>query len=202
MMSLLRRYDGAPFWGDSWYSAVSQSTNPVVQGFLAEQICLNNIARNGLKAVHPQLGPMTIAIFRTRPNFADFLSSDDMVRLYIPTAYNFMAVDGVILLLDRASWQATMFSIQFTLSQNHKQSDKDFHTRLWSTWIQPIISAGFDVQSTFVWIDKKQPSEHVESELVKARRSGNKVVHPEYSVVHVGVEMVDRRLASALGIEK
>jgi hypothetical protein len=38
--------------------------------------------------------------------------------------------------------------------------------------------------------------------VVKVRRSGDKVVHPEYSVVHVGVEMVDSRLASALGIQR
>jgi hypothetical protein len=111
-------------------------------------------------------------------------------------------VDGVILLLDRASKQATMFSIQFTLSQKHKQSDQEFHTKLWLTWSEPIISAGFNVESTFVWIDKKQPSEHVTREQVKALRFGNRVVHPEYSVVHVGVEMVDSRLASALGIQQ
>ena len=201
MMSLLRELDNSQFLGASWYVTVSRAMNPVVRGFLAEQICLSNIATNGLKVVHSKLGRMSTAIFDTNPNFDNFLSSDDTVRLYIPTAYNFMAVDGVTLLLDRASRQATMFSIQFTLSQNHKQSDKDFHTKLWSTWTPPIFSAGFDVQSTFVWIDKKQPSEHVEPKLVKALRSGDKVVHPEYSVVHVGVEMVDRRLASALGIE-
>jgi len=86
------------------------------------------------------------------------------------------------------------------LSQNHKQLDKDFHTKLWLRWIKLIESAGDSAQSTFVWIDKKQPSDHLEPKLVRALRSGNKVVHPEYSVVHVGVEMVDSRLASALGI--
>jgi len=73
---------------------------------------------------------------------------------------------------------------------------------LWPSWIEPIESAGFSVQSTFVWIDKKQPSEHVEPKLVKSLRSGDKVVHPDYFVVHVGVEMVDSRLASALGIKQ
>jgi hypothetical protein len=111
-----------------------------------------------------------------------------------------MAVDGVILLLDRASKKATMFPIQFTLSLGHKQSDKEFHTKLWSTWIEPIVSAGFSVHSTFVWIDKKQPLNLVKPKVVRVLRSGDKVVHPEYSVVHVGVEMVNSRLASALGI--
>ena len=202
MTSLLRTYDNTPFLDDSWYSAVSRSANPIVRGFLAEQICISNIATNGLKVVHPKLGRMTTAIFETAPNFTEFLSSDHETRVYVPTAYNFRAVDGVVLLLDRSSKQAIMFAIQFTLSQNHKQSDKDFHTKLWPSWIEPIESAGYSVQSTFVWIDKKQPSEHVEPKLVKSLRSGDKVVHPDYFVVHVGVEMVDSRLASALGIKQ
>jgi hypothetical protein len=202
MMSILRTHDDASFLDDLWYTAVSRSGNPVVRGFLAEHICLSYIAANGLMAVHPELGRMSTASFETQPAFTQLLSTDHTIRLYVPTAYNFMAVDGVILLLDRASKKATMFSIQFTLSQNHKQSDKEFHMRLWSTWIEPIVSAGFSVHSTFVWIDKKQPSEHVEPKLVKVLRSGDKVVHPDYSVVHVGVEMVDSRLASALGIQR
>ena len=200
MMSMLRKYDDAPFMDDLWYIAVSRSSNPVVRGFLAEQICLSYIAANGLMAVDAKLGRMSTTNFKTQPAFAQFLSTDHTIRLYVPIPYNFMAVDGVILLLDRASKKATVFSIQFTLSLNHKQSDKEFHTKLWSTWIEPMVLAGFSVHSTFVWIDKKQPSHHVEAEVVRELRSGNKVVHPEYSVVHVGVEMVDLRLASALGI--
>jgi hypothetical protein len=202
MMLILRRQSDMLFLADSWYGAVLRSSNPVVQGFLAEQICLSSIAIKGLTAVHTELGRMSTAKFENEPAFAEFLSTDHRICLYVPTAYNFMAVDGVILLLDRASKQATMFSIQFTLSQNHKQSDKEFHTRLWPTWIEPITSAGFSVRSTFVWIDKKQPSEHVKPKLVKALRSGNKVVHPEYSVVHVGVEMVDSRLVLVLGLKQ
>jgi hypothetical protein len=60
----------------------------------------------------------------------------------------------------------------------------------------------FNQVSTFIWIDKKQPLEHVEREQVKALRSGKKVIHPEYSVIHVGVESADSELASALGIKQ
>ena len=95
-----------------------------------------------------------------------------------------------------------MFAIQSMLSQNHRQSDKECYTRLWPTWIEPIESIGYSVQSTFVWIDKKQPSEYIESELVKALLAIRFNVHPQYSVVHVGGEMVDSRLASVLGIKR
>jgi len=202
MMSILRTHDDAPFLDHLWYTAVSRSANPVVRGFLAEQICLSYIAANGLMAVHPKLGRMSTANFGAEPAFDQLLLDGHTIRLYVPTAYNFMAVDGVILLLDRASKKATMFSIQFMLSQNHKQSDVEFHTRLWSSWTEPITSAGFEVESTFVWIDTIQSSEHAEPRLVKALRFGNKVIYPDYTVLHVGVEMVNKKLLSALGIKK
>ncbi|KAM6502196.1 hypothetical protein JOM56_002173 [Amanita muscaria] len=202
MMSMLRICDDVPFLDDLWYAAVARSGNPVVQGFLAEQICLSTIATKGLKAVNPKLGQMSTASFARQPVFNTFLLSDHNICLYVPDAYNFKTVDGAILLLDRASKQATVFPIQFTLSQDHKQSDKEFHTQLWPSWMEPITAAGFSVQSTFVWIDKKQPSEHVEPKLVRVIRSGDKEVHPEYTVVHVSVKMVDSRLASVLGIKQ
>ena len=202
MMSLLREYDDAPFLNQLWYNAVEQSRNPVVRGFLAEQICLSYIAANGLIAVHPNLGRMSTTSFEGEPDFAEFLSTTSKTtRLYIPSAYNFMTVDGVILLLDRKAKKATIFPIQFTLSENHKQSDQEFHMKLWSKWIKPIVEAEYSVDSTFVWIDNKQSSKHVIPQVVKALRSGDKVVHPEYSVVHVGIETVHKRLASALGIQ-
>ena len=200
MMSILRTYDNAPFLDGLWYEAVERSDNPIVRGFLAEQICLSHIAAHGLRAVHPELDRMSSVSFEDKPAFDEFLSTGQTTRLYVPIAYNFMTVDGAILLLDRACKKATIFAIQFTLSQRHKQSDEEFHKRLWSTWIKPLVSAEFSVDSTFVWIDTKQPSEHVKPKVVKALRSGDKVVHPEYSVIHVGVETVHRKLAIALKI--
>ena len=150
-------------------------------------------------AINWKLGQMSSTIFDSTPNFGDFLSTDHETCLYVPIAYNFNYVDGVILLLDRSSQQASMFPLQFTLSMKHKKSDEEFYTKLWPTWIEPITLAGFTVQSTFVWIDKKQPSNQVVSAIVKALRSGDKVVRPEYSAVHVGVEMVDQKLGTVLG---
>ncbi|KAF8221565.1 hypothetical protein L208DRAFT_1462363 [Tricholoma matsutake] len=202
MMSMLRTHDDAPFMDDLWYTAVSRSSNPVVWGFLAEQIFLSYIGAHGLRAVHPKLGLMSTVNFSAKPAFDQLLSDGHTTRLYVPIAYNFMAVDGVILLLERASKKATMFSIQFMLSQKHKQFDVEFHMRLWSSWTESITSAGFEVESTFVWIDTTQSWERVKPRLVKALRSRDKVIYPNYTVLHMGVEMVDKKLTSALGIKK
>lgn len=198
MVSILRAHSDAPFLDALWYEAVERSNNPIVRGFLAEQICLSHIATSGLQAVHPGLDRMPSASFDDKPAFDNFLSTERERCLYIPTAYNFKTVDGAILLLDRQSKKATIFAIQFTLSDRHKQSDVEFHTELWSKWIKPIVRAEFTVDSTFVWIDTKEPSQHVHRKTVRALRSGDQVVHPEYSVIHVDVETVDRKLARAL----
>lgn len=178
MMSSLRIHNATQFKDDSWYLAVSQSPNPIVRGFLAEQICLSSIAATGLKAVHQKLGRMSHALFETHPNFTQFLFTNYETRIYFPTTYNFRAMDAIILFLDRSSKQARMFPIQFTLTLRHKPSDKDFYTTFWSGWIEPIESAGYSVESTFVWIDKQQPSEHIEPKLVKSLRSGIRLFTP------------------------
>lgn len=144
---------------------------------------------------------MSSTPFENKPAFGELLLTGQTLRLYVPLAYNFMTVDGAILLLDYGSKKATIFTIQFTLSQRHKQSDEEFHNRLWLTWIEPLVEAEFTVDSTFVWIDTKQPSEHVKPEVVRGFRSGDKVVHPTYTVIHVGVKTVHQKLAIALKIQ-
>lgn len=77
MILMLRTQDSTRFSENACYSAVSRSrNNPVVRGFLAEQICLRSIAAMGLVAVNGKLGRMSTAQFDTIPNFDDVLSTD------------------------------------------------------------------------------------------------------------------------------
>ena len=198
MMSMLRQDRLARFCGREWYSAVERSDNPVVQGHLAEHICLSYIVTHGLSAVSTRLGRMSHSSFQEKPNWNQLLTTDETTRLYIPTTYNYRAVDGVILFLDHRFKQAHMYPIQITISMRHKKSDKDFYAEMWKEWVAPIEMAGFTIESTFVWIDRKQPSEQIEPALVKEFRSGMKIVRPDYRVIHIGIEQVDRDLANAL----
>jgi hypothetical protein len=199
-VSILRQHRLDRFCGPEWYSAVERSSNPVVQGYLAEHICLSFIVANGLVAVDPRLRRMSHASFEGLPNWDALLKSDSSLRLYTPAPYNFKAVDGVILLLCRGTKQAYMYPIQFTISMRHKKSDQEFYAEMWSEWASPIKKAGFTLESTFVWIDKKQPSDQIEPALIKTLRSREIIVHPEYRVTHVGIEQVDPRLATSLGL--
>lgn len=97
--SLFREYrQVSVFCDEKWYSAVGWSSeNSVVQAFLAEHICLSQIVSSGLLVVSRNLGRMSYTTFIDKPNWRDQLASDHTVRLYIPIAYNFRAVDAAIL---------------------------------------------------------------------------------------------------------
>ena len=161
MMLLFRQHRLSQFCCQEWYLAVERSSGNPVQGFLAEHVCLSQIASCGLLAVSPNLSQMSCT-FNIKPNW---LSSTHTVRIYIPTAYNFKAVDAAI--LHRDAKTVHMYLIQITLSMRHKLIDLDFYRDIWWEWVRPFELAGYSVESTFVWIDEKQPANHIETALVR-----------------------------------
>lgn len=139
MVLILRRHKLERFCGQEWYSTVERSSaNPVVQGYLAEHICLCSIANNGLPAVDSNLRPLLHhTSFDSQPNW----NLGQMTTLYIPTAYNFKAVDGV-LFVHPTEKQAHMYPIQITISSRRKDSDEDFYQSMWLAWVEPLEEAG------------------------------------------------------------
>jgi hypothetical protein len=67
MTLLLRDIQLERFNFPLWYDAVRGTKNPVVKGFIAEQILLNKIAMNGLPSVSPHLTRMDASPFTFRP---------------------------------------------------------------------------------------------------------------------------------------
>jgi hypothetical protein len=201
MTSFVREHRSAMFCGGEWYEAVERfSSNPVAQGFLAEQILLTQIAQNGLTKVDKRLTTMPHAVFDAQPSWLNIISSDLTHCLYIPTAFNFPAVDGAILYLDRPNKAMHLFLIQITLSRHHKDSAETFFTQMWRSWVWDYVDADLNVESTFVWIDKNQPSSEVREGVSITSRQGTTNVHPEYKSRHIGIVDVDPRLARALKI--
>jgi hypothetical protein len=144
--------------------------------------------------VDARLGQMDQASFETQPNWDHMLRSNKKLCLYVPINYNFRAVDGAVLLLDHSAKKAHLFLLQITLSIRHKDSEADFYSSMWFSWVQSIEAAGFTVESTFVWIDKEQPSMQFQPALTKKLCSGGKVVQPEYYSTHVGIGQIDQKL--------
>ena len=199
---ILRQQQFKMFCTPEWYSAVEQySNNPIVQGFMAEHICLSQIAAEGLRVVDPKLCMMDHAVFEVTPNWTNLLSSDRTLCLYVPISFNFPAVDGAILLLDHHLKVAHLFLLQITLSLRHRNSDETFYTNTWRNWTKAITDAGFkNIETTFIWIDKKQPSCEEKTGTSRTTCQGTTVVHPSYKSIHVGIQAVDLKLARALGL--
>jgi len=202
MTAILRDHRFMTFRAAEWYTAVElSSNNPVMQGFMAEHICLSRIAAEGLKVVDQRLTKMDHAVFQVLPRWQDLLSSDHTCCLYVPTSFNFPAVDGAILLLDHKKKIAHLFPLQITLSLRHRDSDATFYAQKWRSWTKGITEAGFtNIATTFVWIDKKQPSSEAKPKVSRTTRQGTTAVHPGYQSIHVGIKDIDPTLAKRLGI--
>jgi hypothetical protein len=181
MAAILREHRFMTFRSAEWYTAVEMSSNnPVVQGFMAEHICLSQIAAEGLTVVDTRLTKMDHAMFNVQPNWQNLLSSDHTHCLYVPTNFNFPAVDGAILFLDHRQKIAHLFLLQITLSLRHRDSDATFYTQMWRNWTKAITEAGFtDIDTTFVWINKQQPSSEAKPGVSRTTCQGTKDVHPD-----------------------
>lgn len=182
----------------SWYRAIL-SSNPTVRGYLAEQVCLATITHKGFSRVgHDLGGPMRAEYFTSIPFWSNFIQSGDTVRLYLPKAFNYPAIDAAILQLDRTQRKARLFPIQVTLAKNHKDSELLFYQTKWGAWAQGLD--GFEVESTFVWIDNHRPRQstvQMEEMALPARNVKNQL----YSSIHIGVADVDQHLFNVLNTE-
>ena len=133
-------------WTDfsTWSTAIWKSQNPVVEGFLAEQLCLLVIKRHGLLVVsdHAPAGLLEVEYFLDRPNWATIINKPDVnCCLYMPSVFNYPNVDAAILQLDRDKLEpkARLYLIQMTLARSHKDSEMLSYRDQWQEWVRPHI---------------------------------------------------------------
>lgn len=202
MAVLLRDCDSNEFDPVMWYNAVKATNNPVVKGFIAEQICLKQISMNGLNAVQPELKTMKAISFDGDPYWASQINSKLSCRLYYPAQYNCKCIDGIILLLKfdpPKRKEAHFFPIQVTLSRVHKDSETDFYTgSLWPSWKSELENVGFAVKSTFVWIGKGASSSNLKRISSKRTRQTDIKLETQYLSRYVNISQVDSILADCL----
>ena len=199
LLPIYREWQLSTIGDESWYHAIL-STNPTVRGYLAEQVCLATIARKGLSKVSHDLGgPMRVEYFTGIPFWANFIQSGDTVRLYLPKAFNYPAIDAAILLLDRTRKKVWLFPIQVTLAQKHKDSETLFYQTKWGAWTRGFD--GFELESTFVWIDNHRPRQSDVPTEERALRARNVMLNPPHSSIHIGVADVDQRLFNVLNTD-
>jgi len=149
MAKMLRHYGQSKFFlSNAWLTRMEEFRgNPVILGFLVEQACLSSISMHGLHVRGLDVKNMTTIVFQGYPMYD--LSHD--LALYIPLTFNFKAIDGLILSLDKVNMVAHLIPIQVTISQRHSDSESKFFEN-WSNWISGLGS--YSANATFLWITK------------------------------------------------
>ena len=154
------------FFGDTDFlkSLPQYIKNPSVTGFMMEMAILSSIASTGLKLTElkdlkiPAVinCPMQANLFLGRiPNLD---SNTENPVLLIPQAWNFRAIDGVIVQKEskrdptRAKRRLFGFLLQVTLAETHSDSHQTIFSE-WGRWIDGLDE--FEVVPTFVWIQKE-----------------------------------------------
>ncbi|PVF93480.1 hypothetical protein CPB86DRAFT_818794 [Serendipita vermifera] len=202
MTVLLRDYHSEDFDPIPWYDAVKGTNNPIVKGFIAEQVCLKQISMNGLNVVQPELTKMEAIAFPQDPYWNPQITSKTACRLYYPDKYNYRCIDGIILLLKfepQEAKEAHFFPMQVTLNKVHKDSEADFYQGIqWPAWKKELENAGFAVKSTFVWIGKGASSSEVKRLRSKKTRHTDMEFETEYLSRYINIAKVDSTLAACL----
>jgi len=178
-------------------TVIRESSNNSVQGFLLEQLCLQVIMKKGLKFIpnadeNAPTGPLQTEFFLNIPDWSKLIEKEPQhnCRLYLPYRFNYANIDGAVLHLEsRNPKKAHLYLIQVTLAMKHKKSDEHFYRGQWNKWVQGLVSGGWDLESTFLWIDRSQPENGtLARKTTPELRSGKTVVHPGYNVWKTGSE--------------
>jgi hypothetical protein len=136
------------------------------------ELVLDAIARYGLRGIAfadkgaPE-GELERRFFHDTPVWNTALNS------YLPEQFNYANVDGAIPhVTSRApNRKAHLYLIQITTAMKHKNSEDALYRNQWSKWAADLDRQGWDLTSTFIWIDREKPEKTLQPEQVIALRN-------------------------------
>lgn len=181
--------------GDDWKRVISENEidNPTLVGFIVDRICLSHIATFGLKCVNGRLEAMPMSQFQDVPNFGVLGRKGRLNRqLFVPTRFNYDAIDGVVALLGKTKKTIDLLPIQITIANGHSDSEQMFLSKWWPKYLAEIrkqFGTAYTISITFVWIYKDQElvTNEVKDVPVKARGFINK---NKYTVFKLPIKSV------------
>lgn len=192
MAIILREKGEDIFLKPEWFKALADwKSNPSVLGFYVEGMCLSSISQKGLNA-GLNLGNMKVIMFQGK--YPIYSTTCNLV-LYIPSVFNFKAIDGLILQLDIKAKSVHLIPIQITIAKNHSKSEKKFFEN-WNTWIEDFVD--YNIQTTFLWIMEEQRGWAIVKQEVREMRNGDKLLNPAFTRVQIAVEDVNVDIGKAL----
>ena len=165
--------------------------NRSVVGFFIEQAVLQTIRSRGLKVHEKISNSMDIIPFDGFPVF----NTSKERALYVPSCFNYGAIDGIILWLDLSNQksgkkkEALLFPLQVTIAKSHSNSEENFFSQ-WEKWTKGLQD--FDVKATFLWVTDKDPSVKDINEDYRSLKHGNVLKNPAYTSKNITLEYVNK----------
>ena len=177
---------------DSLQSLDQFIDNRSVLGFFIEQAVLRTIQSRGLNVDGKISNSMDMITFDD-----DFptLNVSKERALYVPTGFNYRAVDGIVLWLDTSKQkgeepkEALVYPIQVTIAESHSDSEKMFFNQ-WGKWMTAL--QGFDVKVTFLWITNQEPWVQDIPKKSRKQKNGDKLINPAYTSQNITIEYVNK----------
>jgi len=171
MAAFLRKHAGGDtFLKQQWYNMVEYvGGNSSVLGFFVEQVILSRIEKEGMTMDGIKIPGMKSVGFRTLPKVPENTGGSPV--LYIPDAYNYKAIDGVIISAKIVNDLKVLeiMPIQITINQYHEDSEKSFFEG-WDDFVVKILGGSDydDLKITFLWIVEDSETFPRQDEIVAA----------------------------------
>jgi len=185
---------------DAWYDAIQVAPNVVVLGYLVEHMCIAAIARGAMGAVIQGLQkPLEKASFDDYPSVANMVLDGRRWRLFVPSTYYFANIDAAVLHMDHTKRMAHAYLIQVTIAKDHKDSENIFYENQWKRWEAKFREHNYKVDSTFVWINREEPTtQDVEPVSRRTRNAGKTITVQGRKSMRISVKALDLALHNAV----
>lgn len=118
--------------------------------------------------------------FQDVPNFGILVRKGRLNRqLFVPTRFNYEAIDGIVVMLGKTSKLIELYPIQITIADKHSDSEQMFFKKWWPKYLRAIrkqLGTAYSISITFVWIYKDQEfvTNEVKDVPVETRRAVDK----------------------------
>ncbi|KAK2786615.1 hypothetical protein FQN53_006319 [Emmonsiellopsis sp. PD_33] len=161
-------------------------TNPVVVGFFLEQAMILSICQSGIRHLNIS-GRMPQISFEQFPTY-DLTKT---TALYVPKAFNFPAIDALVLHIDKSKKKARMVPIQITIQQAHKDPRDLFFNHFKKYWCRNLEKYEVTVEFLLLGADDIYEGKDVEEKYLNTRSGGDTLVYPDHRMIALPIKSVN-----------
>jgi hypothetical protein len=186
------------FLRSRWYDSMARAPNRTALGFIVESMVISWIVAQGCVGAGNE--------FDARPKYKFFPASqpeiegDEGFTIYIPQAFNFRAVDALLVHVDTSTREAIVVGVQITIAKYHSESEEPFMRR-WAIYEEQLKEFCKKVSYRFLWIHEELGNKPIREEVaavIKELKGGQRTVSPAYTRLRTTVQTVSPSIGRKL----